>query len=444
MRKEIPLFITFIIGLSLVAALFVPHWPFMKLDSEFSMWFDLIAGFAFILGGGNLLKMHLNRISRKHRDRFYSGVTVVAFLGMLIIGLLKIGGDPGLRGNYIAVSNRSSVYTAADLTNPGGLSETLRNSNDAVSVFIRDNLATGTLDMIDRYIETKTDNIEETALLDSLHRALVVDLNAILQNESFYDEDRFREIQLGDHTRSLILEKLALIDLVDSIEALLSEGSINYFIMLDIETILAQERFAELSLTHSVKALLKHYVVDQDEIINQSEEALLKLLDPRELTFELKALLNEVAPGNTHIELNRLLMKAAYPEDIASSYKATWFSVVYDSIFTPLQATMFSLLAFFVASASYRAFRAKTLEATVLLLAAFIILIGRTPLGYYITFWLPDWLDFLKISNLSAWILSTPNLAGQRAIMIGISLGIIATSLKLILGIERGWLGQEK
>jgi hypothetical protein len=104
---------------------------------------------------------------------------------------------------------------------------------------------------------------------------------------------------------------------------------------------------------------------------------------------------------------------------------------------------MFSLLAFFVASASYRAFRAKTKEATILLIAAFIILIGRTPLGHYLTAWLPQPLQFLHIPNLSNWILSFPNMAGQRAIMIGIALGIISTSLKLILGIERSYLGGE-
>ncbi|MBM3330120.1 MAG: hypothetical protein FJY67_11735 [Calditrichaeota bacterium] len=226
MRREIPLFITFIIGIALVVALFIPREPFPELDAEFSRWFDIIAVFAFVLGGGNLLQVHVDRITRRHPDKWFSVVTLVGFLATLVIGLGKIGGDPGLKGNYIA------------------------------------------------------------------------------------------------------------------------EG--------------------------------------------------------------------------------------------------TWFKVIYDAVFTPLTATMFSLLAFFVASASYRAFRAKTREATILLVAAFIILVGRTPLGYYLTFWLPDPLQFLHIPNLSAWILSGPNLAGQRAIMIGIALGIIATSLKLILGIERGYLGGEK
>ncbi len=226
MRREIPLLITFIIGTALVVALFIPAEPFPELDSEFSVWFDIIAVFAFFLGAGNLIAVHTDKITRKHPDKFFSMVTLFGFLFTIVVGIFKVGGAPGLKGNYIA------------------------------------------------------------------------------------------------------------------------EG--------------------------------------------------------------------------------------------------TWFKLIYDSVFTPLSSTMFSLLAFFVASASYRAFRAKTREATILLAAAFIILVGRTPLGYYLTFWLPEPLQFLHIPTLSAWILSFPNLAGQRAIMIGIALGIISTSLKLILGIERSYLGQEK
>jgi hypothetical protein len=224
-KRTIPLVITFVVGLSLVIAMFIPHRPFYELDSQFSIFYDVIAVFAFILGGGNLLKVHFAKIQNKRRDWGYSIVTVAAFFVMLGAGLLKVGAPGGWSGDY---------------------------------------QGTGSL-----------------------------------------------------------------------------------------------------------------------------------------------------------------------------------FKYLYDATFQPLQATMFSLLAFFVASASYRAFRAKTREATILLVAAFIILLRPTPLGYYLTFWLPAPLKFLHIPNLSTWVLSVPNMAGQRAIMIGIALGIVSTSLRLILGIERSYLGSE-
>lgn len=225
MKRTIPLVITFVVGLTLIIAVFIPHDPFFDMDTKFSIFYDVIAVFAFILGGGNLLRVHLNKVSQKRRDWKFSIVTLSGFFLMLVAGLFKIGVQSGWSGDF---------------------------------------QGTGSL-----------------------------------------------------------------------------------------------------------------------------------------------------------------------------------FKYLYDCTFQPLQSTMFSLLAFFVASASYRAFRAKTLEATILLVAAFVILVRPTPLGYYLTFWLPDPLKFLQISNLSTWILAVPNMVGQRAIMIGIALGIVSTSLRLILGIERGYLGGE-
>jgi hypothetical protein len=121
-----------------------------------------------------------------------------------------------------------------------------------------------------------------------------------------------------------------------------------------------------------------------------------------------------------------------------------WFRFVFNAVLSPLEATMFALLAFYVASASFRAFRAKTPEATILLVSGFIILLGRTFLGGTLTSWLPDSPSFLSIPNLTDWIMSWPNTAGQRAIVIGIALGVIATSLRIILGIERGYLGSDE
>ncbi len=123
------------------------------------------------------------------------------------------------------------------------------------------------------------------------------------------------------------------------------------------------------------------------------------------------------------------------------SQTGSYFQLLFQYVMSPLNSTMYALLAFFVASASYRAFRAKNTEATILLVAAFIILLGRTALGVLLTNWVPDQLSVLQIPNLAIWIMNAPNLAGQRAIMIGISLGVISMSLRLLLGIERSYLG---
>ncbi len=225
MRRTIPILITVVVGWVLIVADFIPHRPFGNLGDRFSLYFDIIAVFAFILGGGNLCRVHINKIKRKRKDWPFSFVTLVGFFGMLAAGLLKINNPGGIQGDVAAV-------------------------------------------------------------------------------ESLFND-------------------------------------------------------------------------------------------------------------------------------------------IYMQVFTPLQASMFALLAFFVGSASYRAFRAKTTEATILLVASFIVLLGRTPLGLWLTRGLTGDLAFLQLPTLTDWIMDVPNMAGQRAIMIGIALGVISMSLRLILGVERAYLGQD-
>jgi hypothetical protein len=117
------------------------------------------------------------------------------------------------------------------------------------------------------------------------------------------------------------------------------------------------------------------------------------------------------------------------------------FMKMYFYVLSPVQATMFSLLAFFIASAAYRAFRAKTVLATLLLISAVIVMLGRIPIGDMLTSWLPEGLRF---SDIARYILDYPNTAAKRAIYIGVGLGVGVTSLKIILGIERTWLGGGK
>jgi hypothetical protein len=118
----------------------------------------------------------------------------------------------------------------------------------------------------------------------------------------------------------------------------------------------------------------------------------------------------------------------------------TRFDYLYVNVYTPLSSTMFAILAFFVASASYRAFRARSWEATLLLLAAFLVMLGRVPVGDTLTGFLPEG---YRLSDVASWIMTYPQVAGQRAIMIGIALGVASASLRLILGLERSYLGGE-
>lgn len=116
-------------------------------------------------------------------------------------------------------------------------------------------------------------------------------------------------------------------------------------------------------------------------------------------------------------------------------YEKKWggyFDWQYKWVYSAAQSAMFSMLAFFIASAAYRTFRARTWEAAFLLLAALVVIFGRTTLAGAVNEVFPD---------LAEWVMQVPNLGAKRGILLGVALGSVATALRIIFGIERAYLG---
>lgn len=101
---------------------------------------------------------------------------------------------------------------------------------------------------------------------------------------------------------------------------------------------------------------------------------------------------------------------------------------IFDYILQPLEATFFALVAIFIATAAYRAFRVRNLETFFFVLFAVIVLLGQVPIAIYI------WPELPVIKD---WIINVPTLAGVRGILLGVALGTIATGLRVLMGTDR-------
>ncbi|TRO54130.1 hypothetical protein E2P71_04975 [Candidatus Bathyarchaeota archaeon] len=117
---------------------------------------------------------------------------------------------------------------------------------------------------------------------------------------------------------------------------------------------------------------------------------------------------------------------------ITGSVSSSEYNYIYSLIVQPLSSTLYGMNAFFIASASYRAFRAKNIESSLLLVAAIFLMLLNAPIGGVISPILP------QIGKM-IWDLS--GATGMRAILIGIGIGTLAIGLRIITGQEKTPLG---
>jgi len=111
----------------------------------------------------------------------------------------------------------------------------------------------------------------------------------------------------------------------------------------------------------------------------------------------------------------------------SAQYKFVW-----DNVYSALNSTWYSMTAFYMVSCAWRGFRVRSAQAGVLMVSAVLVMLSKVGIGQVM------WSQFPVIGN---WLISVPNTAGMRGILIGSCLGAVGVSLRIMLGLERGHLG---
>lgn len=434
MRRTIPLTITLIAGIVLFSSRFLPGIEAWGEDA--SIWFDILAAIAFILGGGNLLKVHTQKARKQVPGWGFSMVTIFFFLFVLTMGLGKIGAVPSENypyGLYVTQGEGPVAWVVVDekvhaaALQVGGTVKL--GSGETAEIRLAQEIPAHGVAPIHCKIDRREDGFY---LVDGENETgTYLDGKRVTEPIRLSDGDAFRTGEVGDpvvHFRTAGRFLLQVVHPADREEVIVGSHP-------EADVHLIGEGVGS---THGT---LGHITED-----DAAKEGGAGKKSPIRWT---------PGPGGTPVAQ---ILGAGDTFDLGPlhlvyrpngrltgdyQYRGSVFMYCYNNGMKPLQAATFAMLAFYVASAAYRAFRAKNVEAIILLGTAFLILLGRTYLGTVVTAWVPESADFLTVPKLTVWIMQVINSAGNRAIMIGISLGIASTSLKVILGIDRSYLGGE-
>jgi len=120
--------------------------------------------------------------------------------------------------------------------------------------------------------------------------------------------------------------------------------------------------------------------------------------------------------------------------------------LLFDGMLQQMDAAMFSVIAFFILSAAYRAFRVRSVEATILLATALLVILSL--MGLVAEQWDAffaglgsgpnDFFENLKLTTMRNFIRDTFQTPSINGITLGTGIGALAMGLRIWLGLEKG------
>jgi hypothetical protein len=117
------------------------------------------------------------------------------------------------------------------------------------------------------------------------------------------------------------------------------------------------------------------------------------------------------------------------------------FDFLFNGTLQVMDAAMFSIIAFFILSAAYRAFRIRSVEASIMLSVALIMMLNVMGALQVLSFNLlseqSPIVQNLMLANVAAWIKDNVQVPSLRAMEFGIAIGAFAMAVRLWLGLER-------
>ena len=453
-KRQLPVIIMMTIGILTLFANFievksVSGW--VKDDSL--LWFGIIAAFAIILGAFNLLKIHFSKVFRNKEDYPYSIILITGFILMIFAGFFFHGVDRLGNEEYDSGENFEDI---GDKT--WSQAEEFEDANengkwDSAESF-KDKNGNSKWDQGEVFTDIGNgkwgpgENFED------------IGDKKWSQAEEFEDAN-----ENGKYDFKIEYIDISKNDIWDEGELLISD---EYLMLRKDED---REFFGIAETSEYSESFIdindngKWDSAEEFEDLNGNNK-----WDQGEVFTDIgNGRWNEGEKFEDHDWGDHLF-----------GVKDTLFSRLFNSIIDPLESTMFALLAFFVASASYRAFRIRNFEASLLLASGILVMIGAVPFGSYIPSWMFAYIllsllfafisplfkdkkilwitffvsfilssismviwypDFLNSKSILFWILAYPTRAGKTAIIMGVALGIAATSLRIIFGKDKSFLG---
>lgn len=170
--------------------------------------------------------------------------------------------------------------------------------------------------------------------------------------------------------------------------------------------------------------------------IDNKESDILKVLGSIDTT--ISKMQNDLESTEYNLILAKQLRRLSviYKDYLLQLNKSSLIKKLYlfcfDGLFNPLVISMFSLLGFYIATASFSAFKIKSFESFLMMFSALIVILGQVPFGVKI------WNGF---PALRMWLLRVPSSGAFRAISLGAFIAGLVMALRMWFSLEDGEKG---